>query len=559
MSLKNKLRSIGWNLPVGVQLSVIYAVLLAGVLTLLGFALYSQLDKFMVQNTADRLNRFTQPVLARPFFGRDQEGPYSFPSAPPQDTTAPDSRRRPFSIEQDAAIMVRTLSSSNSSVAVLFSSGTIITSTQATITSTEVYLPALPADWKARVDAGNGMAQWEVSEPGHERSLVVVTHFVPIFQGQQVGTGTSALDANAPQTTTQPGTVVSQSDEYYIEQVASLGAADDILNQLRLYLVLGIVLGTIVGVLCGLWLTRIILRPLDKLAGTAEAIAAGDLRRRVRFPFGRNEVARVGGAFDHMVDRIAENIDSQQRFVADASHELRTPLTSLEGLSEMLLIGADRGDERAMQRTVRAMYGELGRMSRLVADLLTLSRLDSSVPLTLQTVDVGRLLRDIADQMAPIAEAKDVRLIVDAKVPTTIQAEPDKLRQVVLNLVDNAVRFSPAGKPVLITVRRDPAHDQVLIDIEDQGTGIAAEDLPHIFDRFYRGDPSRARATGNSGLGLAIAQAIVQAHGGNLSALSAPGEGARFTVALPAGEPATPVETEHPAAHIEQTERVSLR
>ena len=544
MSLKNKLRSIGWNLPVGVQLSVIYAVLLAGVLTLLGFALYSQLDKFMVQNTADRLNRFTQPVLARPFFGRDQEGSFSFPSTPP-DTTVPDPRRRPFSIEQDAAIMVRTLSGSNSAVAVLSSSGTIITSTQATITSTEVYLPPLPADWKARVAAGNGMAQWEISEPGHERSLVVVTRFVPIFQGQQSGTGT--------------GTTVSQPDEYYIEQVASLGAADDILNQLRLYLVLGIVLGTIVGVLCGLWLTRIILRPLDKLAGTAEAIAAGDLRRRVRFPFGRNEVARVGGAFDHMVDRIAENIDSQQRFVADASHELRTPLTSLEGLSEMLLIGADRGDERAMQRTVRAMYGELGRMSRLVADLLTLSRLDSSVPLTFQPVDVGRLLRDIADQMAPIAEAKDVRLVVDAKEPAAVQAEPDKLRQVMLNLVDNAVRFSPPGKPVLMTVRRDLAHDQVLIDVEDQGPGIAAEDLPHIFDRFYRGDPSRARATGNSGLGLAIAQAIVQAHGGNLTAVSAPGEGARFTVALPISESASGEALSQPTTYIEQAERVSLR
>jgi two-component system OmpR family sensor kinase len=558
LSLKNKLRSIGWNLPVGVQLSVIYAVLLAGVLTLLGFALYSQLDKFMVQNTADRLNRFTQPVLARPFFGRDQEGPFSFPSTSPQNTTVPDTRRRPFSIEQDAAIMVRTLSGSNSAVAVLSSSGTIITSTQATITSTEVYLPPLPADWKARVDAGNGMAQWEVSEPGHERSLVVVTRFVPTFQGQQ-SAGASALDANAPQTTTQSGTVVSQPDEYYIEQVASLGAADDILNQLRLYLVLGIVLGTIVGVLCGLWLTRIILRPLDKLAGTAEAIAAGDLRRRVRFPFGRNEVARVGGAFDHMVDRIAENIYSQQRFVADASHELRTPLTSLEGLSEMLLIGADRGDERAMQRTVRAMYGELGRMSRLVADLLTLSRLDSSVPLTLQPVDVGRLLRDIADQMAPIAEAKDVHLVVDAKDPATVQAEPDKLRQVVLNLVDNAVRFSPPGKSVLMTVRRDPAHDQALIDVEDQGPGIAAEDLPHIFDRFYRGDPSRARATGNSGLGLAIAQAIVQAHGGTLTAVSAPGEGARFTVALPVSESASVEALAQPTTYIEQAERVSLR
>jgi two-component system sensor histidine kinase BaeS len=110
-----------------------------------------------------------------------------------------------------------------------------------------------------------------------------------------------------------------------------------------------------------------------------------------------------------------------------------------------------------------------------------------------------------------------------------------------------------------MTVRRNLTHDQVLIDVEDQGPGIAAEDLPHIFDRFYRGDPSRARATGNSGLGLAIAQAIVQAHGGNLTAVSAPGEGARFTVALPVGAPATHVEAAQPTAYIEQAERVSLR
>ena len=229
MALKNKLRSIGWNLPVGVQMSVIYAVVLAGVLTLLGFALYSQLDKFMVQNTADRLNRFTQPVLARPFFGRDQEGPYSFPLHSPaghhstqlQATSILHRTGRPQLWCAPSAVPTRPLPFSPPT-------GSIITSTQATITSTEVYLPALPADWKSRVDAGNGMAQWEVSEPGHERSLVVVTRFVPIFQGQQSGAGTSALDAKTPQTTTQSGIVISQPDEYYIEQIASLGAADDI-------------------------------------------------------------------------------------------------------------------------------------------------------------------------------------------------------------------------------------------------------------------------------------------------------------------------------------------
>ncbi|HST05220.1 MAG TPA: HAMP domain-containing sensor histidine kinase [Chloroflexia bacterium] len=543
----------------GVQLSVIYAVLLAGVLTLLGFVLYSQLDKFMVQNTAARLNRVTQPVLARPFFARDEAGTYGFPSLPSQGNSGPEGRRRPLSVEQDAALLVRSLSTSNSSVAVLDAEGTIITSTQSALTSTEVYLPSLPDDWKTRVATGNGMAQWEISEAGHERSLVVVTLFRPASQETIIVTNGQTVDSDNGAGQVASGVITLSRDEYYVEQVASLGAADDILNQLRLYLMLGIVFGTIVGVMCGLWLTRMILRPLDKLAGTAEAIAAGDLRRRVRFPFGRNEVARVGGAFDHMVDRIAENIDSQQRFVADASHELRTPLTSLEGLSEMLLIGADRGDERAMQRTVRAMYGELGRMSRLVADLLTLSRLDSSVPLALHNVDVGRLLREIADQMTPIAEGKDVRLVVSSQEQSVVQAEPDRLRQVVLNLVDNAVRFAPPGTRVQLSARRDPAHNQVLIEVEDQGPGIPREDLPHIFDRFYRGDPSRARATGNSGLGLAIAQAIVQAHGGTLSAVSSPGNGAHFTIALPVGDPGSVHNLPLYDKQIEQAERISTR
>jgi signal transduction histidine kinase len=225
----------------------------------------------------------------------------------------------------------------------------------------------------------------------------------------------------------------------------------------------------------------------------------------------------------------------------------------------MLLIGADRGDERAMQRTVRAMYGELGRMSRLVADLLTLSRLDSSVPLALHNMDVGRLLRDIADQMTPIAEGKDVRLVVSSQEQSVVQAEPDRLRQVVLNLVDNAVRFAPPGTSVQLSARRDLARNQVLIEVEDQGPGIPREDLPHIFDRFYRGDPSRARATGNSGLGLAIAQAIVQAHGGTLSAVSSPGNGAHFTVALPVGDPGLVDNLPLYDKQVEQAERISTR
>src|SRR5207253_9213818 len=148
---------------------------------------------------------------------------------------------------------------------------------------------------------------------------------------------------------------------FYLEQAASLEAADEVLNNVRIFLALGILVGTIVGVIAGLALTRVVLRPLDRMVGTAEAIAEGDITRRVRMPAGRNEIARLGAAFDHMVNRLAAALEAQRRFVADASHELRTPLTSLQGLSEMLLMGADQGDSQMVQRTVRGRHNERGR------------------------------------------------------------------------------------------------------------------------------------------------------------------------------------------------------
>jgi two-component system OmpR family sensor kinase len=275
------------------------------------------------------------------------------------------------------------------------------------------------------------------------------------------------------------------------------------------------------------------------MARTAEAIAGGDQNRRLRLPSGGNEVARLGGAFDHMVDRLAANLQAQRRFVADASHELRTPLTSLEGLSEMLLMGADRGDGRAVQRMARSMHGELGRMARLVSDLLTLSRLDSAAPMQFAPVDVGKLLENIAEQVTPMAEAREIDLNVarEGDGLVVVSADPDRLKQVILNLVDNALRYTPANGEVKLSAGHDAETGRVRIEVRDTGPGIAVDDIPYIFDRFYRGDPSRARTTGSTGLGLAIARSIAQAHGGTIEAQSTPGEGACFIVTLPAHRP----------------------
>jgi two-component system OmpR family sensor kinase len=488
-----------WNVPVGVQLSVIYAVLVAATLALLGWALYAQLDNFLVQNTADRVRRVTDTSHNRPL--------------PPHTTLA-----------EVAGELVQDLGESGVQIALLDSQGQVVSTSQSTSDASATPLPTPPAGWADTIKKGASL-QWITTSSAGERQLVILSPI--ILRGDRDRGGDMALN---------------------MEIVASLGAGDDILNQLRLYILLGIVLGTAIGVVAGLALTRLVLRPLDRMVRTAEAISAGDLNRRLRLPAGRNEVARLGSSFDQMVDRLASALEAQRRFVADASHELRTPLTSLEGLSEMLLMGADQGDTSVIQRSVRSMYKELARLGRLVADLLTLSRLDSTTPVTLQPLDVSKLIVEVADQMRPLAEARQVNLSALFSEPVIVQGESDKLKQVLINLVDNAIRYTPPDGHVELSATREPSTGAVRIDVTDTGTGIAPEDQARIFDRFYRADLARTRANGNTGLGLAIAQAIVQAHGGAIGVTSVPGAGSRFTVTLPGGPPAEhslPIRTRH--------------
>lgn len=502
-----KTRNPVWSVPVGLQLGFVYALLLTVTLALLGWALYGQLEGFLVQNTAHRLDQATQPILGRVFPSRYGPG-------------APDGPGPHFagtSVQQVAADLAHDLRRSDVAVAVLDAQGATISSPQPDAQDDAIQVPPLPQVWADKIKdlSLTHTSQWVVANPGSERLLVVLT---PLTLRPTDGSTPTPL---------------------FLEQVTSLEPADAVLNQLRLYILLGIIVGTAVGVVAGLALTRTILRPLDRMVRTAEAIAGGDLDRRLNLPQGRNEIARLGSSFDHMVDRLGATLQAQRRFVADASHELRTPLTSLEGLSEMLLMGADRGDTRVVQRTVRAMHGELGRLGRLVADLLTLSRLDSAAPARFTSTDMGRLIADVAEQMAPTAEAQGVRLVTTCAGPAGVNGEPDKLKQVLLNLVDNAMRYTPPGGEVLVSTEYNKAGGEVQIMVRDTGTGIPPEDLPFIFDRFYRGDVSRARATGNSGLGLAIVRGIVEAHGGSIAVQSEPGKGTLFTIKLPAPPPTT--------------------
>jgi two-component system OmpR family sensor kinase len=280
------------------------------------------------------------------------------------------------------------------------------------------------------------------------------------------------------------------------------------------------------------------LRPIAAVRDTAEAIGeSGDLDRRVPAGPARDEVGALAATFNRMLDRLQAALAAQRRFVADASHELRTPLTTLR----VNLATLRRGDARrspAELEILEDMDGELQRLSRLVEGLLALARTDAGQPLERTPVALDALVRKVYEAAQPQADGR--ALTLGAIEPVQVEGSADHLEQVVRNLVDNALKYTPPGGHVSLDLRR--VGDEAAISAQDDGVGIAPDDLAHVFERFYRAPAARGRS--GAGLGLAIAASIVRAHGGRLAADSAPGQGSTFTVylpALPAG-PSAPAE-----------------
>jgi two-component system OmpR family sensor kinase len=297
----------------------------------------------------------------------------------------------------------------------------------------------------------------------------------------------------------------------------------------------------IAGVLLALgfaaWVVvRVGLLPLDRMGHTAGAIAGGDLSHRVESTDPRSEVGRLGISLNAMLDRLenafAERQASEDRlrqFLADASHELRTPLASIRGYSELYRMGAasDPGDvERSMQR----IEEEAARMGVLVEDLLTLARLDEVADAPHVDVDVAELARDAVDDARATAPAREISLA--ASGPAVASGQPDQLRQVLANLLRNALVHTPEGTPVEVSVAR--VNGEVRAEVRDHGAGLPDTDAEALFGRFWRAEGGRERGKDGAGLGLAIVAGIVDAHGGRVEATNAEGGGASFVVTLPA-------------------------
>ncbi|SRR5579884_3390789 len=311
----------------------------------------------------------------------------------------------------------------------------------------------------------------------------------------------------------------------------------------RLNLLLGL-LGTLtLAAILTLPLMGRALRPLVEMERVSQQIADGALSLRLQEPVALDEVGRLARSFNSMVACLEKAFARQKQFVGDVSHELRTPLTALGGSLEMLLLEADSGDKEASYRLTRGMYTEVERMQRLVADLLVLSRLDEGqIRLREETLDIGVMVQELAEQARQLGRGQEIHQYIASPRPL-VRGDKDQLRRVLLNIIENALKYTPPGGRVTLSVGGDSkqssnqgSKQMLLVEISDTGIGIPPEALPHIFDRFYRVDQSRTRAArqGGSGLGLSIAQGLIHAHGGTITLSSIPGQGTRVSIQLPA-------------------------
>ena len=480
-------------LPLHWKLTLLAAVVLTTVLTIFGVVLYTTLRDALFDTTAKGLSN-----TARAAINERLIAPSRNPAAPPA--------------VGDTQLLVdfaRYLTTRSIAARTTDTEGNTVGDGPALAAVSSVHAPLLdPAVYR------------EVARTRQKRSLRVQTADEP------------ALVYLTP--LAKPGDAGHQTIGVF-QLSTSLRSADDLLTRLRLLLIGGTLLAIGTTILLTIPLVRGVLRPLRRMAATSSAIAGGDLSQRVAVPAGGDELTDLARAFNDMVSRLDAAFATQRRFIADASHELRSPLTALGGGVEMLLLRADRDDPAARARLLHLMEGEIGRMSRLVDDLLTLTRFDAHPLEALQIgpVELTGLAAQVADETRLLAPDRTVVLDTPPESTLTVPGDADRLRQVLLNLCANARAYTPPAGTITIRVRQ--AATDAVLTVADTGPGIPPEELPRVWDRFRRVDPARARQAGQGGLGLglAIVRAIITAHHGSTAITSTPGTGTTVTVTLP--------------------------
>lgn len=322
---------------------------------------------------------------------------------------------------------------------------------------------------------------------------------------------------------------------YVVEVGVSSARTDETVRQVLLMLVIGLPIAVTVAVTGGFVLVRRALRPVDNLSQKAAAITQHNLSERLPVVRTGDELERLSLSLNVMISRLEDAINSSKQFVADASHELRTPLAVLRGEIENL--AQDIELKPQTRETLGSALEEVDRLAEIVEGLLALSRLDTGEAHS-QWVkfDLAELVTTTADQMSLLAEDKNITVACDSASRVMIEGDQARLKQVVVNLLDNAIKYTPNGGRIKLKIAQEDG--DAVLDIADDGIGIPSEALPHVFKRFFRVDGSRSRDQGGAGLGLSIVKSICDAHGARVEVRSTPGQGSLFRIRQPlAAEP----------------------
>jgi two-component system, OmpR family, sensor kinase len=479
-SFMPRFRSLRW------RLTLLYLGLLAVLLLLGGVAQYFAAREVLFRTNADALTSEYNADLAA--FRR-------------QIATRPAGAIRALLVSDQFAHL---LASGHTSAAIFRTDGGLITSASAT-TTPDVLPPTLPTEDYVTAIRSKPKAYYLATAPDGSTHLVALN---------VVRNGNRALGV--------------------VQLSIPTAAIDQALRADRELAIVGSLIVLVLALLLSPLIIGRALRPLEQMSVSAGALAAGDYKQRVNLPRSDDEIGRLAIAFNQMaagIDQAFEvrrqSEEQMRHFVADASHELRTPLTSIAGYIDVLS-RRDSVEAETLRESLLAMQRESSRMTRLVNDLLTLTRFEAARAPQRQPIRLDDFLNRTLDEL-DLAErgAAESRRIEPGLV---VEGDPDALKQVVINLAQNALKYAPGAEQRWSLFSSGA---RAAIRVEDSGPGIARRDLPHVFERFYRGEQARDRAAGGSGLGLAIVKSIVEAHQGTVEAESEPGRGATFTAWLP--------------------------
>jgi len=316
---------------------------------------------------------------------------------------------------------------------------------------------------------------------------------------------------------------------YLLQVGVSLRAIDNALERYRRLTLLLALPALFVAAVASWWLSRIALAPLTRLAGVAREIDVSTLARRLPTRGAQDELDDVARAFNETLHRLEHSVGEMRQFSTALAHELRTPLSALRGEIELSLRGAATDEQR---RVLASQIEELDKLKRLIDHLLTLARAEAGqIPLTFSAVNVSELAASLVDQLEPVAQARTIDLRCERSGAVMVDGDAGWLQRLLLNLLDNAMKFTPEGGRVVLRVAQEDGRAR--IDVRDTGIGMSAEDAGHAFDRFFQADPSRSAPHEGVGLGLSLVKWIVERHHGTIAVDSRLGEGSTFTVTLP--------------------------